>query len=387
VIILLLLLLAALIAVIAISLYLCWRALHPRRMPLLKSIQIEIENGHLDEAAYRTWPKQEVKIRSPSGYYLAGTYFPTAGATRTLIFAHGHGYTRMGGIKIVPFFQQRGFNVLLYDQRGHGFSDGKTCTYGFYESRDLKTLTSWALQRLGPNGQVATMGESLGAATCLLHAAQDPRVAFVIADSPYARLTDIFIERLERDYHLPRFPFIYTTDWFFRLLAGFSPRQVSPVEAMPGIQVPVLIIHGSEDSLVPFEHAQQLYQAKTQGICRLFCAEGAGHVEAYDANPKAYQAAIDAFLTEIGQLAQPAEPDQAKPPKARRKKSVPVSQEAKAPALTQQSEKEQPTATREPHADFPAQPDKQPARPARRRGRPPKVQKALQSDPQSGGNP
>ncbi|WP_299025531.1 alpha/beta hydrolase [uncultured Thermanaerothrix sp.] len=278
------------------SAYLCWRALRPRAIPLLKTYQIEVEHGRLDERAYRAWPKEEVKIRSPLGYYLAATYFPLPDAKRTLIFAHGHGYSRFGGVKVVPFFHRLGFNVLLFDQRGHGLSGGKTCTYGYYERHDLKALATWALERLGPTGQVGTMGESLGAATCLLHAAIDSRVAFVIADSPYARLEDVFKQRLREDYRLPEIPFYYTTTWLCRLMAGFSPQQIAPIEVMPLIQAPVLLIHGSADALIPVEAALELHRAAPQGKCVLYLAEGAEHVAAHALNPVAYFDQIAAFL-------------------------------------------------------------------------------------------
>ncbi|MCX8025353.1 MAG: alpha/beta fold hydrolase [Thermanaerothrix sp.] len=278
------------------SAYLCWRALHPRVLPLLKTYQIEVERGRLDERAYRTWPKQEVKVRSPWGYYLAATYFPLPGAKRTLIFAHGHGYSRFGGVKVVPFFHRLGFNVLLFDQRGHGLSGGSTCTYGYYERHDMRALTTWALTQLGPGGTVGTMGESLGAATCLLHAAIDPRVAFVIADSPYARLEDVFKQRLREDYHLPEIPFYHTTTWLCRLIAGFTPQQVAPIEVMPLLGAPVLLIHGSTDTLIPVKAAHELCRAAPEGKCVLYVAEGAEHVEAYDLNPVAYFDQITAFL-------------------------------------------------------------------------------------------
>ncbi len=289
------------------SAYLCWRALHPRVLPLLKTYQIEVEHGRLDERAYRTWPKQEVKIRSPWGYYLAATYFPLPGAKRTLIFAHGHGYSRFGGIKIVPFFHRLGFNVLLFDQRGHGLSGGSTCTYGYYERHDMKALTTWAFTQLGPDGIVGTMGESLGAATCLLHAAIDPRVAFVIADSPYARLEDVFKQRLREDYRLPEIPFYYTTTWLCRLIAGFLPHQVAPIDVMPSLQAPVLLIHGSADALIPVDAAYELYHAAPEEKCILHIVEGAEHVGAYDLNPAAYFDSITAFLRTFGFIEPPPE--------------------------------------------------------------------------------
>lgn len=368
------------------SAYLCWRALHPRVIPLLKTYQIEVEHGRLDEHAYRTWPKQEVKIRSPWGYYLAATYFPQPGAKRTLIFAHGHGYSRFGGAKVIPFFHRHGFNVLLFDQRGHGLSGGSTCTYGYYERYDLKALTTWALAQLGPGGIVGTLGESLGAATCLLHAALDPRVAFVIADSPYARLDDVFKRRLHEDYHLPEIPFYYTTTWLCRLIAGFMPHQVAPIDVMPSVQAPVLLIHGSADALIPVETAQELYHAAPEGKCILYIAEGAEHVGVFDLNPTAYFDHITAFLRRFGFI-EPS-PEHTAPvtapahPRRRRRNAQTPGQEAVSPNAQRWEPSDQPLSSpiQEPRAqdDVPppsSEPEKleTPAAARRKRGRPPKT--------------
>jgi pimeloyl-ACP methyl ester carboxylesterase len=366
------------------SAYLCWRALHPRVLPLLKTYQIEVEHGRLDERAYRTWPKQEVKIRSPWGYYLAATYFPLPDAKRTLIFAHGHGYSRFGGIKIVPFFHRLGFNVLLFDQRGHGLSGGNTCTYGYYERHDMKALTTWAFTQLGPDGVVGTMGESLGAATCLLHAAIDPRVAFVIADSPYARLEDVFKQRLREDYRLPEIPFYHTTTWLCRLIAGFTPRQVAPIEVISSLQTPVLIIHGSADSLIPVEAAQEFQRAAPEGKCVLYIAEGAEHVGAYDLNPAAYFDQITAFLRAFALIE--CEPETAtstaSPTPARRRRTPrSLAKEANAVSITETPAPRplQPEPSPlTPDAVLPAMPrpeaekEETPPPVRRKRGRPPK---------------
>jgi len=384
---------ALLLALVLFSAYLCWRALHPRVIPLLKTYQIEVEHGRLNEKAYRAWPKEEVKIRSPLGYYLAATYFPQPDARHTLIYAHGHGYSRFGGIRLVPFFHRLGFNVLLFDQRGHGLSGGTTCTYGYFERHDLKALTTWALERLGPNGKVGTMGESLGAAACLLHAALDPRVSFVIADSPYARLEEVFQRVLQKDYHLPLFPFYPLTSVMCRIFSRFSPRQVAPVEVMPVLHAPVLLIHGSADDLIPLEAAQQLWHAAPEGQCLLYVVEGAGHVEAYTLNPAAYFERIETFLRSFN-LIEPAPVGEAPPPPRRRRTAQKRHAESIAFSLANPAIAEPPHPAQNPPASgvlpstTPEAPDKETSTPVKpRRGRPRKGAQILPGGDQAGGMP
>ena len=80
--------------------------------------------------------------------------------------------------------------MLAYDSRAHGESGGDACTYGFYEKKDL----SRAIDRLG-GGPVLAFGISLGAAVALQSAADDPRIARVVAVSAFSDLRTVAAER------------------------------------------------------------------------------------------------------------------------------------------------------------------------------------------------
>ncbi len=288
------------ILLLAGSFYLCAQAIFPRVIPYQKTYEIEVEKGKLVESEYLTWTRQEVRIQSPFGYNLAGTYLPLEGSKKTAIIVHGFIFSRLGSVKYVRLFRDRGFNVFIYDQRYHGQSGGKSTTFGYYEQHDLKAVVDWAFQQIGQDGIVGTMGESLGAATCLMHAALDPRITFTIPDCPYADLREELSLRLKLDYHLPAFPLMPLASLFCRLLAGFWFRQVSPIRGIPHIQTPVFFIHGQNDTYIPPEASQKMFAAKTNGYRRLYLAPNADHAEAYWNNRETYHREIGLFLNEIG---------------------------------------------------------------------------------------
>jgi uncharacterized protein len=290
------------LAVLLGASYLLRQAITPRTFPYLKSYAIEVEQGKLVESEYLTWEKEELRLRSPFGYELSGTYFPLPGSQKTIIIVHGFTYTRMGAVKYMPIFRQRGYNVLIYDQRYHGLSGGANTTFGYYEKHDLKAMMDWAVQSLDNQGIVGTMGESLGAATCLQHAALDPRVAFVVADCGYADLYDQLVTRLRLDYHLPPFPLLPLASWMCRRWAGFSFRDVSPERDVALLEIPVMIIHGIQDDYIFAEHAQRLYAAKRKGLRKLYLVPDAGHAEAYWNNRAEYDRLVGEFLREANTL-------------------------------------------------------------------------------------
>ena len=288
-----------LLALLAGAYYLLGKAIKPRTFPYLKSYVIEVENGRLVEGEYAAWDKEELRLHSPFGYELSGTYFPLPGAHKTVVIVHGITYTRMGSVKYIPIFRSRGFNVLIFDLRYHGLSGGTNCTFGYYEKHDLKAVVDHALQRIEGPGIVGVMGESLGASTCLQYAAIDPRAAFVISDCAYADLYDQLADRLRLDYHLPATPLLPLAGWLCKCLAGFAFRDVCPERDIACVEAPVFIIHGQDDDYVFPQHAGRLYAAKRKGTRKLYLAPNAGHAEAYWNNRTDYDHLVGEFLQEI----------------------------------------------------------------------------------------
>jgi alpha-beta hydrolase superfamily lysophospholipase len=112
---------------------------------------------------FDAWVKEDVHIHSPFGYGLFGQFFPLPNAKGTILILHGHTYTLYGSVKYMGMFRERGFNVLLMDNRFHGRSGGPNCTFGFREREDLAAWLEWLRSEKHPAHPIGLMGESLGA--------------------------------------------------------------------------------------------------------------------------------------------------------------------------------------------------------------------------------
>src|SRR5438128_11590183 len=111
-------------------------------------------------------------------------------------------------------FVPRGFDVVAYDSRAHGESDGDICTYGFFEKNDLHRVLDTV-----DDGPVVLLGTSLGAAVAILEAADDQRVATVVAAETFADLRTVATERA---------PFFFTAATIRKAaLKETNVRQVS----------------------------------------------------------------------------------------------------------------------------------------------------------------
>jgi hypothetical protein len=280
------------------GLYLALRLTHPRIHPPAEIFQKEVEAGNLDPTAFELLPKREVVIQSPGGYPLFGVYFPAEASHQTVMIVHGFSYGFYGSVKYMPMFRKRNFNILLVDLRHHGRSGGANITWGNREKHDLSTWTSWVLAQHGKEGILGTLGESLGGATVLQHAAIDPRVAFTIADCPYSSLRGLLTHILRTDYRLPPSPLLELGEFWCRILAGFNFQAVSPIHVMGRIQSPVLLVHGEEDTLVPAEMSRELFGAKISGLREIRVFPQAGHAQALTSDPAGYEETASKFITQ-----------------------------------------------------------------------------------------
>ena len=195
------------------------------------------------------------------------TCTPRHGARGTLVYLHGVADNRGSGSGVVQRFVNRGLDVVAYDSRAHGDSDGDVCTYGYYEKQDLQRIFT-ALQR----DRVVLLGHSLGAAVALQTAADDPRVIGVVAVESFS---DLRMVAGERAFYLPGF-LVERAFKYAEEKGVFDTSAVSPVKAAPRIKVPVLVIHGTADDATSPEHSKRIYAA-LPGPKELLLVEGARH--------------------------------------------------------------------------------------------------------------
>jgi alpha-beta hydrolase superfamily lysophospholipase len=201
-------------------------------------------------------PHENVTFTGDGGVRLEGWIFRSAAARRrgTVVYLHGVGDNRGSSVGVARHLTPRGFDVVAYDSRAHGQSGGEACTYGFYEKRDLARV----LDQLPGGAPFMLLGNSMGAAVALQTAADEPRVAEVIAIATFSDLRTAAIQRA------PFFASRANIDEAFHLAEAqghFKVDEVSPVAAAPRIACPVLLIHGADDHETPPAHSQRVYEA------------------------------------------------------------------------------------------------------------------------------
>ena len=237
---------------------------------------------------------EDVTFTAADGARLAGWWFDRPGSEQVVVVCHGHRGSKADMLGIGPGLWRAGFSVLLFDIRGNGDSEDGPQSLAHYEQRDLEAAIDLAIERR-PDAEIDVVGFSMGAAVAIQVAARDPRVGRVVADSAFADMRGV-VAAAARSLHLPPVPLVDLVDRVTRLRYGYRFGDVAPATVVARIAPrPLLLMHGTEDSVIPVEHAHRLAEAAGEGS-QLRITEGVDHCGAYFADRPGYIAAVADFL-------------------------------------------------------------------------------------------
>lgn len=257
------------------------------------------EAGFLNTSEFNHLPKKDVYIASPFGYSLKAVIIEPWETNRYIIFCHGVTETKMSSVKYMNLFIERGFNALIYDQRRHGDSGGRSTSYGYYEKFDLKAVVDWLRNEKGQNLSFGIHGESMGASTMLQYAGMlEDSADFYIADCPYSDFSEQLAYRVKEEVKLPPQLILPIAKLFLKLRDRYSLKDVSPISVIENIKKPVLFIHSQKDDYILPSMTKELYERK-QGPKQLYLAENGMHARSLMENRKKYAEAIDQFFNEL----------------------------------------------------------------------------------------
>lgn len=238
-----------------------------------------------------------IEIQASDGVGLAGLWHEADVPTgRTVVLLHG--FAEPSSLRIrIEVLTRHGWNVASLDARGHGRSGGDRSTFGGREAGDLRAWIDSLTERVGPTLELAAWGRSMGAAVVVRSAAEDSRIAALVLESPYVDLVDALTVILTRyRIPLPRL-FARRITRRARTLAGMSLTKPRPIDYAPKIKVPVLIVHGSNDTLISPGEARRLAEAFPRPAPIIEVA-GAGHSNAIDIGGYVLLDRIAGFLDE-----------------------------------------------------------------------------------------
>lgn len=268
----------------------------------LEGPQYEVFQEHISRISHimERIPCEPVTITSFDGCKLYGRYYHVNDDAPLEILFHGYrscAFRDCSGGHALS--RKMGFNALVVDQRAHGKSSGTTICFGIKEHKDCLCWIQYANNRFGIDTPIILSGLSMGAATVLMASALElpDNVACIIADSPYSAPSAI-IEKVCADLHYPVAlcrPFIHLGAW---LWGHFRLNDCTAKEAVRKATVPILLIHGEDDRLVPCSMSFEIAQCCASTAVVATFPE-AGHGLSYMTDPIRYERIIYDFLNQI----------------------------------------------------------------------------------------
>lgn len=286
-------LLTSLIAlgVLATSGYVGWNLTHPKR----EALNTTPAEAGLDY--------NDIQFSSREDYLkLSGWLLKSPANAKTVILAHGYRKNRLQNdvpaLAIAKNLVDEGCNVVMFDFRNCGISEGNLTSVGQYEVRDLLGAVDYVQSQPELNQKIILMGFSMGASTAILAGAREPAVSAVIADSPFADLRTYLNENLSVWSELPSFPFNQAFFIVVPQFTGLRPETVSPITEISQLSGrKLLLIHGDADVDIPISNSETL--AGVVSSAQLLRVPGAGHVKAYAADSRRYLETVNDFLKDI----------------------------------------------------------------------------------------
>jgi competence protein ComEC len=286
----------AILAVIEIA---SWALIAPPRLAAKQT-------GSEQNAAVPQPPRsaEPIMIHTPEGVRLMGRWIPVAGSSatgRTVILLHGFAELSTAVEQHrADTLHDHGWNVAALDSRGCGQSNGYYTTFGAREAGDLRLWLKALAERSarsnpGERFVPILWGRSMGCATALRAASEDPRIAALVLESPFADLSETVSIVLRRRRVPGSRLLARAVTYRAGRLAGVPIAYPRPIELAPRVTCPTLIVHGSNDALVPIEDARKLADA-FPAHPHWLDVPGAGHTDVIATGGDELLAAIAAFL-------------------------------------------------------------------------------------------
>ena len=229
------------------------------------------------EAAAQLHPR-DVNFKTHDGVRLHGWLFESGAANAPLIiWCHGNAGNITERSQVGQEFRRRGVDVLLFDWRGYGKSEGNPTESSLYlDAEAVYTFATGELHRTPE--QIALYGESLGGPYAAWLAMRRKSRCVVIENSfPSLReLGNVLYAPLPLGY--------------------FAPCSMTTSRWLNKAGVPVLVMHGRRDQVIPFQLGMKLYDdLRVPKV--LLVSENAGHSEIAATEGDRYYEAVTSFIS------------------------------------------------------------------------------------------
>jgi fermentation-respiration switch protein FrsA (DUF1100 family) len=230
---------------------------------------------------------EDVELVCEDGIPLHGWFIPGQDHQPVILFFHGNAGNISHRLEnLYQLHQQLGTPVLIINYRGYGLSEGQPDERGLY--LDARAASAWLAEKGYAPRRRIYFGRSLGAAVALQLALED-KPGMLVLESPFTSI------RAMGRHH---YPLLYPA------LGWLMEAQFNNLAKISRLEIPLTIIHGRRDRIVPPSMAQQLFE-QAQDPKQIFWLEQAGHNNTLYAEPNRYWDFWHRILTKVYAIPSP----------------------------------------------------------------------------------
>ena len=280
-------------ALLSVAVYaVCWRAAGYLLSPPMSSLSHFPEHYGLEY--------EKISFRTRDGFELKGWFVPSpSGDKRTILMCHGMSDNKGLLLRQTRFLNETGgFNLVYFDFRSHGESEGAVTTSGGLETIDFDAAMEW-LRRAKPGlaGTVGVFGLSMGAAVALVATPKHKDLRCVAVESPFPDYDTVIGRWFWNNLKVPFYPFVALIIRIVRArVKAPELEQFDPVASAALISPrPLLVIGGERDELMRPEDISRIFRAAVEPK-QLWMVQGARHTLCREAAGTEYDARLIEFF-------------------------------------------------------------------------------------------
>ena len=239
---------------------------------------------------------EDLNFRAADGTRLSGWWIPSGNSRQTIVAVHGVGSNRGDVLAVAPFLHRAGFNVMLFDLRGHGDSGGHTVSFGVHEAEDVGAAVGVAAKY---SESVGLYAFSMGGSAVLHDIGKNglPQARAVVLDSTFAEFAPL--ARAQMAFlpdNLAR-PLLKVLSFYAWLEIGSRIEDIAPRRYISQIAPrPLLLLHGTNDGLIAPQQAKWNFAAAREPK-QLHWMQGANHCGGLTVEGDAYENRVANFFT------------------------------------------------------------------------------------------
>ncbi len=219
-----------------------------------------------------------VEIKTEDNIKLHGWFIPAKDSNKVILFSHGNAGNISNRGDSIKIFHELGLNVLIFDYRGYGKSEGHPHEQGLYQ--DVYAVWTYLIEKKGYTKEnIIIFGRSLGGAVAMWLAVKVQAHSLII-ESTFSSFRDIASAQL---------PIISRL-----LIARYSFKTAGRASKFAG---QLLVVHSVEDEIVPYKLAKKIFNAATQP--KTFLTISGGHNEGFMLSQEVYKNGLKQFISNL----------------------------------------------------------------------------------------